>query len=208
MEEREVVRKSDPEHRRQQLVEAATAVFIRQGYANTRVADIAAAAGVAKGTVYEYFPSKEEVFLAVFAWVNEGITQRIEEEIAGAGDAVGRLETLFRVAGEIVAEHPNLYAMTLDFWAATRGTSVRDRLGKACASLYEEHRRLISQILGEGCVSGQLRPEIDVDSIATVLVGALDGVGVQHFFDRSVDPRRAAAAFWHAICGGLCVEQR
>lgn len=201
------MRRSDPEHRRQELVEAATAVFIRQGYASTRVADIAAAAGVAKGTVYEYFPSKEEVFLAVFASVNEGITRRIEEEIAGADSALDRLDALFRVAGDIVAEHPNLYAMTLDFWAAARGTSVRDQLATACASLYEAHRRLISDILGQGQATGQLRPDIDVESIATVLVGALDGVGVQHFFDRSVDPRRAAAAFWHAICGGLCVER-
>ncbi len=202
------MRRSDPEHRHQELVEAATAVFIRQGYANTRVADIATAAGVAKGTVYEYFHSKEELFLAVFSWINDGITERIEEEIGHVDTALGQLEALFRVAGDIVAEHPDLYAMTLDFWAASRGTAVRERLGEACETLYDEHRSLIADILRRGQASGELRPDLDIEPIATVLVGALDGVGVQHFFDRSVDPRRTARAFWNTICGGLCVERR
>ena len=96
------MRRSDPEHRRQELVEAATAVFIRQGYASTRVADIATAAGVAKGTVYEYFPSKEEVFLAVFASVNEGITRRIEEVDE---------EALRRFARRLLISKPSLAAL-------------------------------------------------------------------------------------------------
>jgi AcrR family transcriptional regulator len=51
-----------PEGRLQQLVEAATAVFIAQGYRRTQMADVAAAMGVAKGTLYLYVDSKEALF--------------------------------------------------------------------------------------------------------------------------------------------------
>ena len=51
-----------PEDRLEQLVECATRVFIEQGYARTQMADVAAALGVAKGTLYLYVESKEALF--------------------------------------------------------------------------------------------------------------------------------------------------
>jgi AcrR family transcriptional regulator len=51
-----------PEDRLEQLVEAAARVFIEQGYARTQMADVAAALGVAKGTLYLYVESKEALF--------------------------------------------------------------------------------------------------------------------------------------------------
>src|SRR5512134_4017467 len=51
-----------PEDRFQDLIEAATAVFLEQGYRRTQVADVAARMGVAKGSVYTYVESKEALF--------------------------------------------------------------------------------------------------------------------------------------------------
>ena len=51
--------------KREAILRAATCVFARNGYFNSKVADIASAAGVADGTVYLYFKSKEEIFGAV-----------------------------------------------------------------------------------------------------------------------------------------------
>src|SRR5512134_1777424 len=51
-----------PDDRLEQLVDAATAVFIEQGYARTQMADVAEALGVAKGTLYLYVESKEALF--------------------------------------------------------------------------------------------------------------------------------------------------
>lgn len=48
--------------KRQQILAAATKVFAEQGFHQARIADIATAAGVGKGTIYEYFPSKKELF--------------------------------------------------------------------------------------------------------------------------------------------------
>ncbi len=57
-------RKLATEQRRGSILQAARAVFARQGYANTVVDDIASEAGIAKGTLYLYFPSKEKIYLA------------------------------------------------------------------------------------------------------------------------------------------------
>src|SRR6476619_3022124 len=57
-------RKLATEQRRGSILQAARAVFARQGYAETVVEDIATQAGIAKGTLYLYFPSKEQIYLA------------------------------------------------------------------------------------------------------------------------------------------------
>ena len=51
-----------PEHRPQQIIEAALEVFGECGLAKSRLQDIADRAGVSKGTIYLYFPNKEELF--------------------------------------------------------------------------------------------------------------------------------------------------
>src|SRR3546814_8314834 len=55
----------DKDAKRLSLIEAAAIVFAREGFARTKMAHIAAEAGVGKGTLYEYFASKNELFLSV-----------------------------------------------------------------------------------------------------------------------------------------------
>src|SRR5205809_7318405 len=64
MVESSVRRKAATEQRRCSILQAARAVFARQGYSDTVVDDIAVEAGIGKGTLYLYFPSKEQIYLA------------------------------------------------------------------------------------------------------------------------------------------------
>jgi AcrR family transcriptional regulator len=73
-----------PDARRQQLLDAATWVFARKGYRHAGISDIIARAGVARGTFYLYFKSKQEVFLAI---VND-FHSRITGALAQADDPV------------------------------------------------------------------------------------------------------------------------
>jgi TetR/AcrR family fatty acid metabolism transcriptional regulator len=66
--------------KREAILRAATQVFARNGYFNSKVADIASAAGVADGTVYLYFKSKEEILHSIFdRTVNEAVKETGEE---------------------------------------------------------------------------------------------------------------------------------
>src|SRR5436853_6899073 len=62
--------------KREAILRAATRVFARNGYFNSKVADIASAAGVADGTVYHYFKSKEEILHSIF---DRGVDNAITE---------------------------------------------------------------------------------------------------------------------------------
>ena len=77
----------DREARRAELVSAAAAVFAERGVANTAVSDIVKAAGVAQGTFYLYFDSKDDVVLAVVERIGDGMVERIDGARRGAGSS-------------------------------------------------------------------------------------------------------------------------
>src|SRR2546423_2422006 len=78
------------------IMRAATKVFARSGYFNSKVADIARAAGVADGTVYLYFKSKEEILRSIF---DRNTTEAIavgREELAKIKDPREKLRSISR----------------------------------------------------------------------------------------------------------------
>src|SRR5256885_16620289 len=83
--------------KRKAILRAATEVFARNGYFNAKVADVARAAGVADGTVYLYFKSKEELLHSIF---NRGVAAALEEarrEIAPLADPREKLRRIARL---------------------------------------------------------------------------------------------------------------
>ena len=70
-----------PEHRPQQIIEAALEVFGECGLANARLQDIASRAGVSKGTIYLYFPNKEELFREMIRQTAVAAIERAEQVI-------------------------------------------------------------------------------------------------------------------------------
>lgn len=91
---------AEPAHRRrrkearpQELLDAALALFVQKGFAATRAEEVAAAAGVSKGTLYLYYPSKEELLKAVIAHY---LSARIAEGAAQAAEFSGSSSALLR----------------------------------------------------------------------------------------------------------------
>src|ERR1700759_5383530 len=79
------------EWRHQEVLEAARRIFARLGYSATNVEEIAKEAGMAKGTVYLYFKSKEEVFAAVLARDLDNLPNRTIEGMSAVQSFAKRL---------------------------------------------------------------------------------------------------------------------
>jgi AcrR family transcriptional regulator len=190
------------------LLRAAATVFAHRGFTATRISDIAAEAGVGKGTVYEYFRSKDELYFSVCEWINRDIRARVDHHIAAQPGAIARLRAMIREAAAIVVEQRELYPSSLDFWAASRGTSVEHRFTETTNAQYRTYRALIADIIRDGQRSGEIRAEVDATGVATLLVSTFDGLGMQCWLDPTIDAETSAAAFADALCGGLCAGER
>jgi TetR/AcrR family fatty acid metabolism transcriptional regulator len=185
------------------ILQAATEVFAEQGFASVTVAEIADRAGIGKGTVYEYFSSKDELLFAVFEWINEGIFERIHTLLEDGGTTHERLQRLLDLGAQITSEQVEMQAVVLDFWSASRGTKVEERYNQACLTTFRAYRRLVADVIREGQTTGELRSDVDPEAVAVMVVAAMDGLGVQIFFDREINPVTTVNGFGEVLLAGL-----
>lgn len=85
-----------PDHRVKDLLESATQVFIRQGYRQTQMADVAEAMGIAKGTLYLYVDSKEALFYTAVRYADGQLPDLSELELPIPKPAAGALAEMLR----------------------------------------------------------------------------------------------------------------
>ena len=155
--------------KREAILRAATHVFARNGYFNSKVADIARVAGVADGTVYLYFKSKEEILHSIFERnAGEAIAEG-RREIAEVEDPREKLQRIARRHLERLGADRDLAVV---FQVELRG-STKFMEAFSAASL-AEYLGLIREVFEEGQRAGIFRPELNAKLFAKVLFGALD----------------------------------
>jgi len=192
--------------KRLRLVEAACTVFAEKGYASTRVADIAERAGIGKGTVYEYFSSKEELLFAVFESINLDISSRMNAALAAGGSTEEQLYDLLRLGAEVISEQVDLQPVILDFWAASRGKVFEEKYRRAVVASYTFFRNLVADFIRDGQNRGELKGSVDAEALAATIVATIDGLGIQLSFDRSIDPLRITESFGRLLYESLKSE--
>ena len=159
---------SEPD-KHQQIIEAAVRVFARNGYYNSRVADIAKEAGIAGGTIYLYFETKDEILVTLFREKMAEFVADVRKAIAAEGDAVAKLRRLITLHVQILEENPDLAEVV----------QVELRQGQkffrgASGAEVNAYFSLIASVLEEGVASGVFRKDLPVKLATKALFGAMD----------------------------------
>lgn len=191
----------DKDERRKEILAAATRVFADRGYAATKVEDVALEAGVAKGTIYLYFGSRDEMLRAAFEAFEDGLLAEVRA-IAGAREpALVRLRSLVHAVLASVEAQPELSRVVLDFWAAAvfEGTDKGIDFGQ----VYAAYRGLVGGLLEEAKREGTVRRDLP-ENAAAVVVGTVEGVVLQWIIDPEALPlRRMTGPTVDLLFGGL-----
>jgi len=186
------------------IVEAAVMVFAQKGYASATIADIAAKAEIGKGTIYEYFASKEDLFFAVFEWFKMQTRDAARVNIAVlGGSAAKRLEALSDSLMGMWQEIKEVFTLTMEFWAASSSSQMQDRFKANFRNTYQEFRNIVNSLIQEGIEHGEFRSDINPEPVAAALVGAWDALFLQAWFEDDFDPVTIAREFLSIIITGL-----
>jgi len=190
--------------KKDQIIEAAAQVFAQKGYAGAVVADIAIQANIGKGTVYEYFNSKEDLFFAVFEWFQKKTEKAATVGISSlGGGAADRLRVLNDSLMGLWDEIKDAFVLVMEFWAASSSTQMRRRFKGAFKQIYDDYRGIVSALIQDGINSGEFRSDVNPKSVAAALVGTWDALFLQGWFDNSFDPAATAKDFLDTVLRGL-----
>jgi AcrR family transcriptional regulator len=168
---------------RRAILDSAEKVFRSEGFADAKMAKIARGAGVAAGTIYNYFDSKDSIFRALLEQRAEELWTRLQ---AIAAEAVDPRERLVRLTEATFAHMEEHVPMRMVF--EQRGLPAAQALRRACGPGADRMRtrylQFFETIFADAVRAGVVRKELPLGEITLVFCGSVYG------FLRGWDPSR------------------
>lgn len=196
--------------RRDQITTAALACFARSGYHATTMADVAAQAGVSKGTPYLYFESKEALFIALHEEWDCGLTDRVDAAIAALPEAGQRSpRQVLRAVAAAVAAHVVAEAETCRVLMEARALAAHEpAIAAAVQAADARTHEQLEGLFAAGVQAREWPPGTDPALAARLFAAGLYGLMAQwHLAPGSFSWQAAAAALADGLAAGTAVGQ-
>lgn len=183
------------EFRTAAILEAAKDIFIRDGYENATVADIAARVHIVEGTVFHYFGSKQGLVVKVMEHFYNEITGNLIEGLSEIKGSREQLRFAIRFHLKTLLENAELCRV---LFKESRGKS--SELIDDIRRLNREYIQPLNQIIEEGIQTGDLRSSVNPMLIRNMVYGSIEHLLWAHLFEnRSIDIEQST----DEICGIL-----
>lgn len=166
--------RDEKQHKRARIISAAVDVFADKGFHAARVSDIARGAGVADGTIYLYFDSKDQLLLSIFEETMDMLRDGLVEALAGIEDPLEQVRAFARYHFGQVRDH-RAVAEVLQVELRTSSKFMRDYK----PSKLWEYLKVFRGIIEAGQASGSVREDVDPFTLMWAFFGSLDELGVQ-----------------------------
>ena len=173
----------DKDKKRRDILQAAMRVFAREGYHRAKMVAVAEEAGIGKGTVYEYFKSKKDLFLSLHEHMLGELKNFYMKELAGIREPAHMLERFIKVAFQTFRIWEPFFLVFFDFWAEGGRGEQQALLQTRLRESYRVSRDEVAAIIGAGVKDGTFRCDNPLLASAVILA-SLDGLVLQWLCDR------------------------
>lgn len=150
---------------------SAVKVFASQGFHNTRVSEIAREAGVADGTIYLYFKSKDDILRQFFSYKAKLVFDGFRQELDRGGNAVDKLRNLIR---RHLTEFQQDKDMAVVYQAEARQNS--QLVGIQFKEVSQMYLHILGEIIEQGQAEGVMRKDLYVGLVKRFILGAINEV--------------------------------
>jgi len=195
----------DKDAKKMEILHVAMQVFAQKGVVKTKMIDIATAAGIGKGTIYEYFSSKEDIFKSAFVFFFQSLDDTIQKAIGKTDNPMEQLTLVVEKSFVgILHSEAGFAEIMMDFWAEGVRNKDREVLDTIdLKGIYAGYRKVIKQILDNGIREGVFR-EVDTTAMASLLIGAMDGIMLQWILDhKAVNIRKGYQVLLESMIEGI-----
>jgi AcrR family transcriptional regulator len=173
----------DKDRKRREILQAAMQVFAREGYHRARMEAVAVEAGIGKGTVYEYFKSKTDLFLALHEHMLSELKNFYMKELSEIREPPLMLERFIAAAFQTFRLWEPFFLVFFDFWAEGGRGEQQTLLQTRLRDAYAASRFDVAAIITAGVKDGAFRCDNPVLA-ASCILASLDGLVLQWLCDR------------------------
>ena len=154
--------------RRIEILESAETIFSSAGFHKADMNEIAKQAKIAKGTVYLYYPSKKELFIAVIKDGLESLSKNITIEVEKIEDSVGKIKKAISTYMLFFRDHQALYRILLH-----PDLELMDDIVETMKSVKLSKLPQITETIQKGIEDGQIR-KVDEEAVSYMILGMID----------------------------------
>ncbi|KPV60060.1 hypothetical protein QJ48_07565 [Paenibacillus sp. A3] len=169
------------QEKRKRLIDAAYKVFVKKGYLNASIKDIASEAGMTSGLVHYYFKNKEELLLSV----QEEVQQRYQKQYDGQPDDAATPEAVLLEIKSRAEDNPDWYRWRYELYSLGM-KSESGHLEQEVASILKSGRESLSAPLQH-----LVGDSANASAIASILLACFDGLALQKIVDDEFDLDRS-----------------
>jgi len=162
------------EEQRERILEAARTIFAHKGFTDTKMTDIAAAAGVSYGLAYHYFKDKEEIFTRLVEWALSGALGLMQRALEMPGTPWDRLHWFLSQSLQGVQEEPEAFMVVLQ---AFTNDMVPQETREIAWKQTEASEKAFKQLIVEGQAAGQVVAG-NPDQLTTILAWCIQGMAL------------------------------
>ncbi len=195
----------DREKKRDLILQAAMRLFARSGIENTKMEDVAKAAGIAKGTIYEYFKNREELLHLSFNYLLVLMNKLVRQRMSETEDPEEKIRAGFLAYLDVGSLQTEDFVEILpDLWSHGLRQKGRDGdLEFDLVWIYHQYREQFGNALKQGIIVGRFR-EIDTVAMASAIIAAGDGFYLQWMADRqNFNLKKASEDFIDTFIEGI-----
>ena len=182
---------SKGEETKEKILQQAAELFNQQGYAGSSISDIMRVTGLQKGGIYNHFKSKDDLALQAFEFAIAQLRQHYLTAIRSKHHAIDRLQAIMGVFRSYVDNPPIKGGCPL-LNTAIESDDAHPVLRLYCQQAMTSWRKLFYRIIQKGIEKGEIRPTVDADEVATILIATLEGaVMISKLYGDSIHIERA-----------------
>ncbi|MGH7898481.1 MAG: TetR family transcriptional regulator [Candidatus Binatia bacterium] len=162
--------------RRQAVLSAAGEVFLRKGFRAATMEEIAVAAGIAVGTLYHYFDSKEEIYVSILTESIRMLRERLTAAAAKQVPPALSLVSLGRAYADCFVEHPEYFKIQMAFQQESSVAEGFVREREKLYGLIRENLEIFAEKIRDGQRAGTFRRDLEPMLMATALWSSYSGI--------------------------------
>ncbi len=180
-------------HRKEEILNAAEKVFFEKGLALATMDEIAERAELSKGTLYLYYKSKEDLYMAIICRGHQILLKMFEEAASTGEPTIKLLQNIGRAYYAFYQRHKDYFRMFSFAENTPLHSQVSEEMQNACGQSGQCLGQVVMDVIQKGIEDGTFRPEVNPQEMAIILWAHCRGVMeiIDHLSNREISAGKA-----------------
>ena len=194
----------DKEQRKSEIALMAMEVFGRKGFEKATIQEIAEQGGIGKGTIYQYFSTKEEILNEISRMMFTEMERSLGAALLKSTDPIEKIEAIVRTSLGVAPPFEPVFIIYMELWRLGLTSGRYSEFMETFKNFLNNFAKTIAEIVEDGKRKGVFIQDVDSEGLAMSFFAALDGMYMYSmFFQGGFDLQAAADAFLKNFFRGL-----